>query len=409
MTTISDMVIECPFLEEADIDGSWWWDLHLSPENSLSDAKTERPMATLITLFLFLPNLKELGLPRWWSIGEWELWDDPSLRNQVKWMPFALLTKMIQLARKPELSSLEPKPGYRPLGKLETITPYASEGYDSRVALQQLEPLLALPNLENVYSISGMACFDDYTGPPFHWHTSHLKYNLSGFISLRRLEIAYGCCDAEGISAIVSNTPRLEVFKYSHQVKWHGCEMDWQAGLFVSALSREVGKTLKQLVIRAESACECYGKPSFASFQKLEELEIDDVVLCGREDGEHGLEDGEQGKLRDLLPRSIKKVLLNLGEKDALHKSYVDWFSFVGGFGEVWKERFPELGNIVVRVKKPEENGGRVDENEDVCKDFEAARRLCEVEGLKWKVLSKQKFGLMGWERQFCERFEVTS
>ena len=77
------MIVECPFLKEAGIDVSRWWDLRLALENSLSEPIIELPIATFITLLLFLPNLKELGLPRWWSIGAWERWADPSLRDNV--------------------------------------------------------------------------------------------------------------------------------------------------------------------------------------------------------------------------------------------------------------------------------------------------------------------------------------
>jgi len=63
---------------------------------------------------------------------------------------------------------------------------------------------------------------------------------------------------------MLGKRPKLRVFSYSHKTKRHRCGHDWESELFVSALANCVGKTLKQLALRAKRGCVPYGIPLFA-------------------------------------------------------------------------------------------------------------------------------------------------
>jgi hypothetical protein len=77
-----------------------------------------------------------------------------------------------------------------------------------------LEPFMRLKSLRELYSTSCLAIDDGYTGMPFHWRFPGINSNL------RRVELAYCCMDAEGISVLLRQTPCLQIFRYLHECKW---------------------------------------------------------------------------------------------------------------------------------------------------------------------------------------------
>lgn len=89
--------------------------------------------------------------------------------------------------------------------------------------------------------------------------------------------------DASGISQLLSHTPLLSVFRYSHECKWHGCQYDWNAGEFVQAIAQYCGQTITDLAV----TCDTFyggitnGVSSFRRFSKLRQLEIELRILCG--------------------------------------------------------------------------------------------------------------------------------
>lgn len=302
MQSIKDLLFYTKFFANADREE--WWDQMLK-EDSAHDEEGVDKLYASVALLSLLPNLKTLQLPdRWHEIRLGEAAEAlvPSVESLV-----AMTNSRKRLSV--------------PLQSLETILPFVEEGYDVRVGLQCLQPLMALRSVRNLYAVSCVAVEDDWGGMPFHWP------NYSPRSPLTKLELAYCCMDARGLSALLVNTPELTTFRYSHQTKWDGLEYDWNAGEFVDVLANYCGDRITDLALTID---ELHGEiinglSSFMRFTKLQVLEVDVRPFCGPP-----LESGQQlGRnasmptgaspwthadipcLGDMLPQSIKELHVN--------------------------------------------------------------------------------------------------
>jgi len=145
---------------------------------------------------------------------------------------------------------------------------------------------------------------------------------------LTNVELSGACIDATQIAAFVRHTQKLKSFKFSYEVKWHGCGHNWDAGAFVAILEQHLGQTLETLSL---SIVTCFGSTgtgvqSMKGFRFLKDLEFDVKLLLGPPydpgipdraetmDVDKGVE-GEPSipAFDGLLPSSIEKLRLLMG------------------------------------------------------------------------------------------------
>ncbi|KAH7014567.1 uncharacterized protein B0I36DRAFT_338900 [Microdochium trichocladiopsis] len=115
--------------------------------------------------------------------------------------------------------------------------------YNGRVNTRSLDAFLTSPHIRVFRATNLVAADDGYTGIPYLWPGCvEAVDEAASLVSFRQwggietLELVDCCMDAEGIGRIVERMPRLKVLRYWHEVKWHGCQLEWAAGLFVEAV-----------------------------------------------------------------------------------------------------------------------------------------------------------------------------
>lgn len=274
MEDLKRMVVGSKWAALAGVDSNEWWETLKNEDNTEEDEEDldpdppEAPMCTLVALLAHLPNLKTLRLsPSWEHFGT-DLRTDETNQKML-----AILDVMVQNANQAQNNNTS----LYPLANLTTILPFMPKGGNERAGLLTLEPFMRLKSLKEIYAVSCLAVDDGYTGIPFYWR-------FPGQVSsLTRLELAYCCIDADGLTELISHTPCLQVFKYSHQVKYHGCLYYWNPGTFNDALAQHCGQTITDLAITVDTSyCEIEnGASSFLSFPNLKYLEVDVLIFCG--------------------------------------------------------------------------------------------------------------------------------
>ncbi|KAH8712260.1 hypothetical protein GQ44DRAFT_713619 [Phaeosphaeriaceae sp. PMI808] len=282
---------------------SWWQEI--LAEGTKIEAPNMDQLCATVALLALLPNIKSLQLPDQWH----EVRANESASPLVPY-----LESLVALSN---ASSHY----LRPLGCLETILPFVEEGYDTRVGLQCLQPFIYLKSIRNLYVVSCVAIEDDWSEMSFNWPNPLIKSPLT------RIEMASCCMDAGGLSALLSNTPVMTTFRYSHQTKWDGLEYDWNPGELLEAIANYHGHYLKELAITID---ELHGEiinglSSFMRFATLEKIEVDVRAFCGPplESGQrHGrnafLPEGatpwthlDIPCMGDMLPVSIRELHVN--------------------------------------------------------------------------------------------------
>ncbi|KAF1943870.1 hypothetical protein EJ02DRAFT_118083 [Clathrospora elynae] len=299
----------------ANANGEDWWD-HILEEDIMGDPSRTDRLYTSVALLSLLPNLKVLQLPNRWH----EVQDNGAA---------ATLVPNVQ-----SLISMSNTGGYRqkPLTLLDTILPFAEEGFNVRAGLQCLQPFMVLESIRNLYAVSCVAVNEDWGGIPFHWPNPSLSSPLT------KVEFAYCCMDATALSSLLANTPALRVFRYSHQTKWDNLEYDWNAGEVLDTLANYCGKTLVEIAITIDDLHGeiVNGLSSFLRFQSLEKLEVDVECFCGppvesgqRLGGDPRIPAGAEAWrhidipcMGDMLPPSMRELHCNTNfpapSKDAL-------------------------------------------------------------------------------------------
>ncbi|KAF2872308.1 hypothetical protein BDV95DRAFT_542282 [Massariosphaeria phaeospora] len=300
------------YLEEAGIDLEVWWETLLREANSdLEDGKEnlDGPFLTL-SLALMLPNLKKLALPEGWGTA----FPDSTHGHGEKLLPiWSLLDTLVMRAN-------SPNHGARPFGRLESICPSLNQGYERKYGMDMAQWFIQMPSVTALYAVSCLAVDDGYTGREFHWRLPQFKSNLT------RLELAYCCMDEAGISTVLSGMPSLQVFKYDHEIKWHGCLFDWNPGLFLESVAQHCGHNLTELAISANDINETEnGIHSFHSFPRLKKLEFNVGVLSGppvgsgqkrgmrgeSPEGEEEWQEQELPCLATMLPSSLEELAVD--------------------------------------------------------------------------------------------------
>jgi hypothetical protein len=168
--------------------------------------------------------------------------------------------------------------------------------------------------------------------------------------------------DEEGLSTLLSHTPLLEVFRYSHETKWHGCLHDWDAGAFIEALGTHCGSSLTDLAITVDSmyGVVIHGAESFRAFPKLRNLEVDLGIFYGPPMGRFplgiaagNLPEGEAPwtlseipRLGDMLPESITDVQINTDFKE---QDPVALEALLNDFPELRESRLKDLKRLTIR------------------------------------------------------------
>jgi len=181
-----------------------------------TDAEDLQEMCNYSTALLLtiLPNVRRLSLPwHWGAIRSSAETDQQSTVWPGIWQ---VLDQLTQAANSGPA-------GNAPLGKLQTLLPYAEIEYDSfpKNALMELLPFMEMRSVREIYTTNCIAVDDGYTGIPFTWRHPEVSSNL------RTLELTGCCIDGDGIGKLLAHTPLLTSLKYSHATKWHGCEHDW--------------------------------------------------------------------------------------------------------------------------------------------------------------------------------------
>ncbi|KAK5117942.1 hypothetical protein LTR62_003986 [Meristemomyces frigidus] len=270
---------------------------HQTDEMTGADGST----GMLITLLLsLLPNIRVLGLPWiWWDImGSW--------RDEA---PAGLEILEAVITRAKETTDA-------PLSKLRTLLPYASIIFDSDNSLFELSPFFNLKNLHELYASNmqaenGEECMMPIT---FHWPQE------VEMCCLRKIELIGCSIDAPGIEELVSHTPLLEHFAYSHTTKRSEVGHGWNPGEFVAVIGAYCGNTLTFLAITIQDLADRpeNGVASMHEFTALIEAELDIDLFDGppiwsgrtrREDGG----DWDRSYLEALvgmMPPSVEKIKL---------------------------------------------------------------------------------------------------
>jgi hypothetical protein len=265
MDRIKEIVTRSEWLEHAGVDVEGWWERIMNEDETADEEDSEEELpCTVVSLLSQLPGLKALQLPE-----SWKMIQVAHPRDEEDKQLVYVLDALIK-------HSHESGERRCPLKELETILPFMPAGYEARAGLQCVEPFLSLRSIKELLGVSLIAVEDGYTGIPFHWRSELHS-------PLRRIELASCCVDSDGLSSFIAHTPQLEVFKYSHETKWHGCEHDWNPGAVVEALGRHCGSHITELALTID---ELYGDiingaSTFLAFTNLKSLEVDVLVFCG--------------------------------------------------------------------------------------------------------------------------------
>lgn len=281
MDRIKTVATQSEWMEQAGVDVERWWETMMRDDDMMDEGEEGDGLPfVVVSLLSQLPNIKSLQLPDTWVKVRPS--DDA---NELEKVLVYVLDAMVEYSNRTRGTST-------PLKQLATLLPFVPAGYEARAGLQCVEPFLSLEGMRELFGVSLVAVDDQYTGIPFKWR-SRLDSNL------RRIELAYCCMDPEGLAGLVQHTPLLQVFRYSHETKWHGCQYEWNPGAFVGVLARYCGATITDLSLTIDElpGDVINGASSFLSFVKLASLEVDVRVFCGPP-----IESGQRKGTQALVP-----------------------------------------------------------------------------------------------------------
>ncbi|KAF2653152.1 hypothetical protein K491DRAFT_603413 [Lophiostoma macrostomum CBS 122681] len=391
MDAIKDLVTDSIVLQNAGLDPDEWWEMMMNEdvvdEMAVQSEEVYTPY-TIVMLLTQLPNLKSLQLPPGWA--GFRPFDDAAMRSgeddkRIMTLLDALVAQSYRTGA--------------PLGQLKSVLPFMSEGYEERAGLQAIQAFLPLKSMRSLFLVSCLAVDDNYTGIPFEWRYPTMT------TSLRRVELAFCCMDADGISVLLARTPLLQVFKYSHQTKWHGCEHDWNPGAFTEAVARHVGPSLTDFALTIDDLYGdvINGASSVLSFSNLKRLEVDVRVFCGPP-----IESGQKRGMNafvpqgdrawtvedipcigSMLPPSIVAVEINT---DFPNPDHVALEALLKNVKEQRAERLKSLETVVIRQY-----------------DAESARDMVERAGITLAIYDelgedRPRSMMPSWKREFARR-----
>jgi hypothetical protein len=391
MDAIKDLVMSSTVLQNAGVDPDEWWEKMMNEDEVDDEAEQGEEIYTpytIVMLLTLLPNLKALQLPPGWA--SFKPFDNPAINpSEDDKQIMSVLDVMV--AQSNRIGA--------PLARLESVLPFMREGYEERAGLQAIQPFMPLKSMRSLFAVSCIAVDDNYTGIPFEWRYPTMT------TSLRRVELAFCCMDADGISVLLSRTPLLQVLKYSHQTKWHGCEHDWNPGAFTEAVSRHCGPSLTDFALTID---ELYGEvingaSSFLSFSNLKRLEVDVRIFCGPpiESGQQRgmnavVPEGERAWtvedipcIGSMLPTSIVQVEINT---DFPEPDDMALEALLKNIKEQRADRLRSLETVVIRQY-----------------DAKSARDMVERAGITLVIYDelgedRPRSMMPSWKREFAER-----
>lgn len=398
---IKDLILSSevsPYLKEANVEPEEWWTqflvhrpwdhLYGSGNPTCNEPSPGNDEYIFLSLLFLLPNLQSLTPSRNW--GELN-WDNEECHE------WQLLVSVLDAFVK--VSNNAHSMG-QPLTNLKTIYPSYRQGCHLRMPLRDIQWFLQIPSVMTVYALSCLAVDDGITGIPFSWRNEGISSNVT------RMELAYCCMDDDGISKLLYNTPKLQIFKYGHECKWYDCGHEWNAGSFVKAIARHCGQTITDLAITCHRVDYIKnGVTKFNNFPKLKSLEVDIIALCGppEESGQvHGqmvetLEGVKKWEVNELpclatmLPASLEGLEVNI---DFTGPDEIALKALLTGFREQWAARLPKLEKVLFRQPK-----------------IDTARKLVEDAGCEIEAWSpskgSQRLRMPLWIREFEEKAGV--
>ena len=345
MDKIQKTVLASEVLQNTAVDPEEWWNTMTKEQKDSFSGKSETATYTIVFLLSMLPNLKMLQLPPAWadvSLGE----DD----NPELWV--TVLDVIAERANRSGGSG-------NALAMLEYMLPCMSQGYEERASLLCVQSFMLLKTMAHMDLVSLLAIDDGYTGIPYQWRYPNLSSPL------RRVEFAFCCMDADGISELLGHTPSLEVFRYSHQSKRHGCGYEWNPGSFIETIGSHVGQTITELAITIDD-CDggiINGAASFLYFPNLQILEVDTLIFRGpcvesgqRRGSQPYVPEGDKPWTEDdipcigsMFPPSVVEVHLNTDYPKA-NKAVLN--VILKNFKEERAERLSMLKKFVIREYK---------------------------------------------------------
>lgn len=333
------LVHTSPFIEAVDGDKEHW-----VGGIKLVDIEAD------VFLLTLLPNVRELRLhTRWGNLDPFNRRQKP--QTERLWPVLKLITHRANHPTEfPDA----------PLSKLRTIRPCGNHDYEDRIPLTPFVPFMAMNSVTEVLLSDCIFNDDGYTGIEFDPVMERYSTNL------RKLSLESSIAGAEELSQLLSRIPNLEIFEFSHAIKWHGCGYSWNWGAFLDVVQETCAKTLKELAVTMDVH---YGNPGatlmdMTRFERLTVLDLDVKMLCGRpydpsmRDLEYeqfeGPDHAASPRLADLLPASLEQLNLYLMTFDAAEVLCVG--KMLGGLAEARDTRLKKLDQLKIFVPNVPDN-----------------------------------------------------
>ncbi|ORY11141.1 hypothetical protein BCR34DRAFT_565744 [Clohesyomyces aquaticus] len=367
--------------------------------------------AIVLALLVTLPRLLRLTLP--------PLRCRPSVMHTDEALLVELLTLIVHEARLPTIPkfSITSEFERRPLAELKTLHLFPDAIFARRASLAIIVPFMSLPTLNEIYATNRVGLYRQ-DGDCLHWPFA----TIHAPSTLRRLELAWCTCDPQVFEDLLSYTPQLEIFKYSHRDNSGAIGNDWDAGRCITAIARHVRHTLHTLCLTFAEVSSIWsmvdGSPrDLRQLQALHKLEMDSRIFADVAFrwhwGDPVLDEGEVVEQRidvverfvDVLPRNIKKITINLNGRFhvlAMKRLFEN-------FGFQRESRFPYLESVVVNADHPANR--TVDDGRKV-QALRRIRELAREQGMEWQEFRETRekplaYRERGWMKDFQNQFHI--
>ncbi|KAE8313101.1 hypothetical protein BDV41DRAFT_269585 [Aspergillus transmontanensis] len=338
--TLRNLVLTSPFIEAVGGNPNDW-----IGGIQYSDIDAD------VFLLTLLSQVRKVTLhPRWDGLASRQTRSIIGMRNTLRngrlWPVLKLMTH--------RANNLEEYPD-APLSKLSVVRPSRDMGYNEKSPLTLFVPLLAINSVSEVSLSSCVFKNDGYTGIAFDPMVKCYSINL------RKLTLEACVAGPEELSQLLLRIPNLEIFKFSHETKYHGCGYNWNIGAFLDTVQNICAKTLKELSVTILGPWGNKGATlvDMTRFQKLTVLELDVDMLCGPpyDPSMRDLEWTESEsagspawpKLINMLPVSIKRFNLHLHTFSGDHLQCIS--HLVEGLSDARVTKLPDLEMLGLFVR----------------------------------------------------------
>ncbi|OTA52582.1 hypothetical protein K449DRAFT_440608 [Hypoxylon sp. EC38] len=266
MDRIKEFIEDSPYLRKAEGVDPKTWAVDILFKNVDS---FERYWALMMALFLtLLPNVKTLFLP-----ANLDYFIEPPETGTQDLDFHEEVWNVMETIRQTAQENLEDAS----LGKLTDLNVLGSSMPDAEFNLRALSSFLIMPNLTTLSLDNCVATIDEPIGLGYRWHYPDINSGL------RHINFNHACMDSDSVSQLLSHTPRLVSFAYSHASKSEYLQLDWDAGAFIATVGKYVGSHLEVLniTLKGHRGEIITGVTSMKEFTKLSSLTIETRVFCG--------------------------------------------------------------------------------------------------------------------------------